>query len=291
MPSPCLHFAPARPALAAAPGQPHAVEALLALLAAHLPVQRRTVHVGDVLHRMGQPFAWLQVVSVGLFKSVYCAADGRTQLVGLHGRGDWLGLDGMATGQHGSDALALDIGELWSLRYDSLLQAGALHPPLLAALHGAMSRDILRSQAAMLALCSLPAAARVADFLLNWANGLADHGQRTDHIRLRMTRADIGNHLGMTLESVSRALSGLERRAVIGFAGLGRRDILIPDLQVLAAVVLAGRLPALRPAAQLLAPPSAGAPLLSSQPAPARQSTGQGIERGRVMAGCALASG
>lgn len=285
MPSFCPHLAPTTgPHAAAVPGQQQAVVALLAMLAAHLPVQRRTVHAGDVLHRNGQPFVWLQVVSVGLFKSVHHVADGRSQVVGLHGRGDWLGLDGMATGLHGSDALALDIGEIWSLHYTSLLRAGALHPPLLAALHSAMGRDILRGQAALLSLCSLPAAARVADFLLNWANSLAGQGQRSDHVRLRMTRADLGNLLGMTLESVSRALSGLERQAVIGFAGLGRRDILIPDLQRLAAVVLAGRQPAQRPA------PSGAAPLHSS--GPGRQSTGQGMDRGRVMAnGWALVAG
>lgn len=285
MPSRCQHPAPTSgPHTADEPRQQQTVVALLALLAEHLPVRRRTVHAGDVLHRNGQPFVWLQVVSVGVFKSVHHVADGRSQVVGLHGRGDWLGLDGMATGRHGSDALALDIGETWALHDMSLLRAGTLHPPLLAALHCAMSRDILRSQAALLALCSLPAAARVADFLLNWANGLAGQGQRSDHIRLRMTRADLGNLLGMTLESVSRALSGLERRALIGFAGVGRRDILIPDLQRLAAVVQAGRQSALRPAPPVAVPPQTSAPL--------RQSTGQGIERGRVMAdGWALAAG
>jgi CRP/FNR family transcriptional regulator len=48
-----------------------------------------------------------------------------------------------------------------------------------------------------------------------------------------MTRADIGNYLGLTLESVSRALSRLARNGVIEFNEKGRRDISIPNLTAL----------------------------------------------------------
>ena len=76
-----------------------------------------------------------------------------------------------------------------------------------------------------------------ADFLRDWADSLARRGLRTDQITLRMTRAEIGNYLGMTLETVSRALSRLARQQLIGFDGRGRRDIRIPDVAALAAFV------------------------------------------------------
>jgi CRP/FNR family transcriptional regulator len=60
---------------------------------------------------------------------------------------------------------------------------------------------------------------------------------RTDQITLRMTRAEIGNYLGLTLETVSRALSRLAKAHLIGFDGKGRRDISIPDVRALAAFV------------------------------------------------------
>jgi CRP-like cAMP-binding protein len=47
--------------------------------------------------------------------------DGREQVVGLHFKGDWLGFDGIALGRHGCEAVAIDTGEIWSLRYDDLL--------------------------------------------------------------------------------------------------------------------------------------------------------------------------
>ncbi len=58
-----------------------------------------------------------------------------------------------------------------------------------------------------MSVCTLPADARVADFLRFIAESSAARGMRTDQITLRMTRAEIGNHLGLTLESASRALS------------------------------------------------------------------------------------
>ena len=52
-----------------------------------------------------------------------------------------------------------------------------------------------------------------------------------------MTRADMGHHLGLTLESVSRALSRLARCGVIEFNEKGRRDISIPNLAALSAFI------------------------------------------------------
>ena len=66
----------------------------------------------------------------------------------------------------------------------------------------------------MMSLCTLPADARVADFLRYWADSLAERGLRTDQITLRMTRAEIGNYLGMTLEiGEPRAVAAGARRA------------------------------------------------------------------------------
>jgi len=100
-----------------------------------------------------------------------------------------------------------------------------------------MSREIACDRDSLMSVCTLPADARVADFLRYWADSLAKRGLRTDQITLRMTRAEIGNYLGMTLESVSRALSRLARGNVIAFAEKGRRDVRIPDVRRLSAFV------------------------------------------------------
>nr|HET7859639.1 helix-turn-helix domain-containing protein [Caldimonas sp.] len=209
----------------------------LKLLSERLTPRRRVVHAGDVVYSAGERFESLYVLNSGFFKMVNLAADGREQVVSLKFRGDWLGFDGIAAGTYSCDAVAMDTGEVWVIRYDELLAASVAHPALLSTLHVAMSREIGRDRDSLMSVCTLPADARVAEFLRSWADALAKSGLRSDQITLRMTRAEIGNYLGMTLETVSRALSRLARDEVIEFAEKGRRDIRIPDIDALSAFV------------------------------------------------------
>ena len=209
----------------------------LKLLVDTLAPQRRVVHAGDILYQAGERFGNLYVMNSGFFKLVTLSPDGREQVVSLKFRGDWLGFDGIAQGAYSCDAVAMDTGDIWVIRYDALLGACFRCPELLTVLHGAMSREIGRDRDSLMSVCTLPADARVAEFLRQWAQSLAQRGLRCDQITLRMTRAEIGNYLGMTLETVSRALSKLARDKVIDFAEKGRRDIRIPHVDALSAFI------------------------------------------------------
>ena len=210
---------------------------MLALVADAFPVHRRLVRAGDAIYQAGRAFTHLYVMNSGFVKMVNLSADGRDQIVSLKFRGDWLGFDGIADAVHDCDAIAMDTGEVWAIPYDALLAACATRPRLMAALHGAMSREIVGDRNSLMSVCTLPADARVADFLRTWAQALALRGLRNDQIMLRMTRAEIGSYLGLTLETVSRALSRLAREGLIGFVDKGRRDIHIPDVRALEGFV------------------------------------------------------
>ena len=119
------------------------------------------------------------------------------------------------------------------MRYDALLQACLQHPALLEVVHEAMSAELMRDRDSLLALCTLPADARVVSFLHDWADALATRSLRADQFTLRLTRAEIGNYLGLTLETVSRVLSKLAQAGLITFTGKNRRDICIPDARAL----------------------------------------------------------
>jgi CRP/FNR family transcriptional regulator len=209
----------------------------LCLLRDKLTPQKRVVRAGDVVYQAGEQFTHLFIINSGIFKMINLSPDGREQVSGLKFRGDWLGFDGIADSQYGCDAVAMDTGEVWLVRYADLLASLSRHPALTPLLHEAMSREISRERDSLMSVCTLPADARVADFLRYWTDAQARRGLRMDQITLRMTRAEIGNYLGMTLETVSRSLSKLARANVIAFAEKGRREIRIPDLAALAAFV------------------------------------------------------
>lgn len=226
----------ARPSPSALPvGQ--RIADMLARLRSEVPLLHRVLRSGDTVYRAGDRFEALHVVSAGLFKTVKVTADGREQVVGVHFKGDWLGFDGIAEGHHSCEAIAMDTSEVWVIRYDDLLAACSRKPQLMVDVHMAMSGVLVRDRESMLAMCTLPADARVADFLRHWADTLEQRGLRADSISLRMSRAEIGNFLGMTLETVSRSLSRLARDKVIGFAEKGRREVAIPDVAALSAYI------------------------------------------------------
>ena len=228
-----------RPAGLPATGTGDRIAEALQLVRGTLPITRRVCQPGTAIYEAGEVFRSLHIVHAGVFKLVTRSSVGREQVTGLQFKGDWLGFDGVASGRHGADAVAIDTSEIWTVRYEDLLRACATQPALMHLMHVAMSREMTRDRDMLLSICTLPADARVAGFLQQWASALAERGLRTDQITLRMTRAEIGNSLGMKLETVSRALSRLARDGLIAFCGTGRRDITIPDVDALGAI--AGR--------------------------------------------------
>ncbi|HSW24374.1 MAG TPA: Crp/Fnr family transcriptional regulator, partial [Burkholderiaceae bacterium] len=209
----------------------------MSLVQQTLAPQRHLVREGDVICEAGQRFDCLYVMNSGCCKVVTLAGDGREQVVGLKFRGDWLGFDGIATGRYTCGTVAIDTGEVWVVGYQALLGACAVQPMLMALVYGAMSREISQERDSLMSVCTLPADARVAEFLRSWADSLSERGLRTDQITLPLSRAEIGNYLGLTLETVSRALSKLARDKVIGFAERRRRDLRIPSVAALGAYV------------------------------------------------------
>jgi CRP/FNR family transcriptional regulator, anaerobic regulatory protein len=206
---------------------------LLTLVERHLPIARRRFSSGDRVQVADSAFKCLHIVNLGACKTVNLAADGNEQVVGLHFKGDWIGFDGIATGHCASDAYAMDTGELWSLRYDELLQAAVSVPTLMHAVFTAMSFQMAHDRDRRLTRSLMSADARVADFVRSWADSLAERDLRCDQITLRMTRAEIGSYLGLTLETVSRALTRLARCGLIGLDENRRRNIAIPSVTAL----------------------------------------------------------
>ena len=211
--------------------------ASLDLIARYVPVTKRKVKTHDQIYACGQPFKTLHLVNSGLFKILSLAPDGRERSADFFFEGDWLGFDGMATGQHSCSTIALDIGEIWAIQYDSLMQAAVHEPALLRHVLGAVGGQLTRNRDITLSIGTLSAEAKVADFLLMWANSLAKRGRRTDQINIRLSRSDIGDFLGIRLESVSRSLSKLAHCGIIAFNDRGRRDISILDLKALSTFV------------------------------------------------------
>ncbi len=206
---------------------------LMELVERRVPFSRSRVHAGDRVQAAGDRFDCLKVVAFGACKSVSLSADGRERVVGLHFKGDWIGFDNIARACCASDVYAMDTSEIWSIAYKKLMDATAVSPTLARALHLAMSCQLAQANERQLALGGLGADARVADFVRSLAESQAARNLRWDQINLRMSRAEIGSYLGLTLETVSRALSRLARCGLIGVEKNRQRHIGVPSILAL----------------------------------------------------------
>ena len=176
---------------------------------------RRRVKAGQTLYRQGDPFQFIYAVRGGTLKSSLTLPDGRDQVSGFHIAGEQLGLDGVAHGKHGTTATALEDTEVCAIPYAHVAQmtvTGTGSEHLISRL---MSREIVREQSVMLLLGSMNAEERLAAFLLNLAARLKARGYSASEFHLRMTRAEIGSHLGMKLETVSRTFSAFQKQHLL----------------------------------------------------------------------------
>ncbi len=188
-----------------------------------LPLRRRRVCAKEYVFRAGQPRQSLFLIHAGFFKTCLVSADGREKITGFRLRGDLLGLDALDMQSYACDAMALDIGEVWELPYAQLRDS---LPDFQERLTSVLASEIRRDWGWMLAVGTLSAEQRVVSFLLDLASRLQALGFSPRSLMLRMTRADLGNFLALQLETVTRALSHLQARGMIGVDG---RQIRIED--------------------------------------------------------------
>lgn len=206
----------------------------IAHLQRHMVVTRRKVRAGQYLYRNGQPFRALHFVHAGFLKTCELSEDGREQVTGFRMHGDLLGVESIGLGAHTCDAVALDDAEIWELPYPLVLDALQRIPELQVRLTAALAEEIRRDRVWMLVIGTLPAEQRVAAFLLDLASRLALLGFSARHFILRMGRADIASFLALKHETVSRALSHLEK---LEYISVLRREVRLLDIPKLRACV------------------------------------------------------
>ena len=191
----------------------------------------RRLKAGQALFRSGEIFDAVYLVRTGFVKTVVLLEDGREQVTGLHMPGEMLGMDGLASGRHASDAIALDDSDVCVVPYDRLETLSHEARDVQRHLHRMFSHEIVREQRMMLLLGSMRAEERVSAFLLNLSERLTARGYSPSDFVLRLTREEIGSLLGMKLETVSRIFSKFQKTGLIEIDGKHVRIVSIEGLR------------------------------------------------------------
>jgi CRP/FNR family transcriptional regulator len=149
----------------------------------------------------------------GVLRLYKLLPDGRRQIVGFALPGEFLGL--AASIRHGYSADA--IGPVTVCRFSRSAFARFIEnrPHLLRRINELTVRELSQAQQHMVLLGRRSAEERVATFLIGWRDRLAAFSDSSKTIRLPMSRLDIADFLGLTIETVSRTFTKLERDGVI----------------------------------------------------------------------------
>lgn len=196
--------------------------------------QRRKVVKGTHLYRMNDGFVNLYAVRLGHFKTYQVNTGGEQQVTGFQMAGELLGMDAISSEMHQCDAVALEDSEVCEIPFMRLEELFGKVPSLLRHFHRIMSQEITREQSAMLLLGNMRADCRLAAFLVNLSTRYATRGYSSTCFQLRMSREEIGNYLGLTIESISRLLSKFRKQ---GWVRVDNREIELldmPNLRLLA---------------------------------------------------------
>lgn len=140
-------------------------------------------------------------------------SDGRRQVLGFAFDGDLIGLG--ARKCHTVGAQALKPTTLRCLPVPQLKQMVSANPGLATQLYEAISEELADAQDRFFNVSQRRAIERVAFFLQKLSHRNEKHGEDPRTIVLPMSRADIGDYLGLTLETVSRTLSELRVKGII----------------------------------------------------------------------------
>ncbi len=195
--------------------------------------RRRKVPKDTLLYRMDDSFTNLYAIRLGHFKTYQVSPGGEQQITGFQMAGELLGMDAISTDRHHCDAMALEDSEVCEIPFSRLEDLFGTIPTLLHHFHRMMSREITREQNVMLLLGNMRAEQRFAAFLVNLASRYAARGYSSTTFQLRMPREEIGNYLGLPIESIRRLLSRLKKHGLLRVAN---REIELLDPNRLRAI-------------------------------------------------------
>jgi len=190
-------------------------------------IQRgRPLRKGELIYRQNEPFHAVYAVRSGAFKAFTSADDGSEQITGFYFPGEILGMDGIGDNRHASSAKALETAAICEIPFDRLGELSAHIPNLQRHFLRLMSREIAEDRQLITLLSKSSAEQRIAALLLNIS---ARHTRRklsANAFRLPMSRTDIGNYLGLTVETVSRIFSRFQKA---GLLAVDNKEIVILD--------------------------------------------------------------
>jgi CRP/FNR family transcriptional regulator len=180
-----------------------------------LVLRKRPLHRGDHLYRMGDAGKALYVIRTGAVKSYISTPAGDEQVVGFHLPGEVLGLDALEDEHHTCGAVALDTTTVCEVPGDRLEKLCREIPGLNRQLYRLIGKEISNDKTMLLLLGKKSAEERLATLLLSLSERSRLRGLSGTELNLCMSRQDIGNYLGLAVETISRLFARFQEEGLL----------------------------------------------------------------------------
>ena len=187
-------------------------------------VARQVADAGQTLYREGDPAGDLYTVTAGCVKLYKLLADGRRQVTAFLYPGDVFGL--VRDGRQTATAEAVTAANLCRFSRTGLDALFRDQPAVRERLFGLLLSELGEAQEQMLLLGRKTAREKLATFLLGQVRRAESLCGQDGPLVLPMGRADIADHLGLTIETVSRTLTALQREGLVSLGRAGRVTVL-----------------------------------------------------------------
>jgi CRP/FNR family nitrogen fixation transcriptional regulator len=171
---------------------------------------------GAEIYAQGETAGKLYKVEFGAVRVYRLLADGRRQISAFHLAGEVFGFETGSVHHFFADTIAAS-----GIHVLTPSQGRGLADELLPV----ALEVLVRAQEHLLVLGRQAAVERLAAFLVDMADRQGDLMQ----VELPMSRTDIGDYLGLTIETVSRVLTRLKQKGVIRLPNLRSVEILKPQ--------------------------------------------------------------
>lgn len=179
-------------------------------------IQRKKVlKKGEFLFHAGDDFNAIHAIRSGSLKSYTISSNGTEQITGFHLPGEIVGLNAISSTQYPSFSKALETSLVCAIPFDKLEIISRDIPSLQKQVFKVMSSEIREEQELMMLLSKKNASERFAAFIMNLSARYRRRGLSDKEFQLTMTRGDIGNYLGLAVETVSRLVTRLQSNDLI----------------------------------------------------------------------------
>lgn len=199
------------------------------LTSGHLTGNIKAIKIGDYLFRQQDQFSNFYVVKEGAFKGFHLTKDGREQINNFFLPGEFIGLNAINAERYDFFSSAMvDQSVVCEISFEKLLLLTCKNPKMQLELIKLITQQLNFADAIPR---NAHAIEKMSAFLVNIALRYHHHNPtNTEHLRLPMSRQDIGNYLGLAMETVSRIFTKFKKNGIFFVDG---KEIIITDVKKL----------------------------------------------------------